>query len=474
MKRSELLFNFIAIPADWVMIIVAGITAFYLRFRLADVRPILYQLSIRNYFEILVLISPVILILLALAGLYNLRGTRRITSELLRIVLAISSGLLLVVILFFFNETVFPSRLIILFTWGLTIVLTSLGRIILRVIQVRLLKRGVGLHKLAVIVDPNLDDAGILKEIRKRPELGYQIVGTITSSTARDVLIQELESIRSASGIDELLQADPMLHQEVSGDILKFCRDYGILFNYIPNIFETATTNVSVETISGFPVITLKGTPLEGWGAVVKRLIDIMVSSVGLTILSPVFLLVSIMIKLNSKGPIFFHQARAAGLGEFEFYKFRSMYQNMSEGTAEGDKLREELEKQNSRKGPFVKIKNDPRVTPVGKFLRRTKLDELPSLWHILTGKMSLVGPRVHMVKEVDHFRNDYKRLFVLKPGATGLTQIIQATENPEISWEEEIRLDEFYIENWSIWLDFYIIFKTFMILIGSRPKVDY
>jgi lipopolysaccharide/colanic/teichoic acid biosynthesis glycosyltransferase len=193
-----------------------------------------------------------------------------------------------------------------------------------------------------------------------------------------------------------------------------------------------------------------------------------------LIILSPIIALVAIMIKLNSKGPVFFHQSRAAGLGEFEFYKFRSMYYQMSEGTAAGDKLREELEKQNSRKGPFVKIKNDPRVTTVGRFIRRTKLDELPQLWHILRGKMSLVGPRVHMVKEVDHFRNEYKRLFVLKPGATGLTQIIQATDNPEISWAEEIRLDEFYIENWSIWLDFWIIYKTVLILLGSRPKVDY
>ena len=113
-------------------------------------------------------------------------------------------------------------------------------------------------------------------------------------------------------------------------------------------------------------------------------------------------------------------------------------------------------------------------MTRVGKILRKTKLDELPSLWHILTGRMSLVGPRVHMVKEVDHFRNDYKRLFVLKPGATGLTQITQASDNPEISWEEEIKLDEFYIENWSIGLDLFIILKTFMILIGRKPKVDY
>lgn len=473
MKRSELLFNLISIFVDWALVVAAGVAAFYLRFRLADVRPILYNLTIDQYLEVLLLISPTILLLLAFAGLYNLKGTRRMSSEIYKIFLAISAGLLLVVILFFFNETVFPSRLIILFTWGLAIVLLSLGRIVLRFIQVQMLKRGTGLHKLVVVVGPNYESQ-VLSEIKQRPELGYQIVGTIKSAESKQDLVRQLESIREAGGLDELLQTDPTLSQEVSTAVLKFCRDYGILFNYVPNIFETATTNVAIETISGIPVITLKGTPLEGWGQVVKRLIDILVSGFGLIVLSPVFALVSLAIKLNSRGPIFFHQPRAAGLGEFEFYKFRSMYYEMSEGTASGDKLREELEKQNSRKGPYVKIKNDPRVTPVGRFIRRTKLDEMPSLWHILKGQMSLVGPRVHMVKEVDHFRNDYKRLFIIKPGATGLTQIIQATENPEISWEEEIRLDAFYIENWSLWLDFWIIFKTILILLGRRPKVDY
>ena len=146
----------------------------------------------------------------------------------------------------------------------------------------------------------------------------------------------------------------------------------------------------------------------------VKRLVDVIGSLVGLIILSPIFLLIAIAIKLNSRGPVFFHQPRAAKLGQFEFYKFRSMYYEMSEGTESGDKLRQELEKQNARVGPYVKIKNDPRVTTVGRFLRKTKLDEVPSLWHILRGQMSLVGPRVHMTKEVDHFRNDYKHLFVL------------------------------------------------------------
>ncbi|HEX5429832.1 MAG TPA: sugar transferase [Patescibacteria group bacterium] len=474
MKKSELLFNLISIFVDWAMIMAAGFAAFSLRFRIVSLRPILYELTLHSYLELLLLVSPILLALMALAGLYNLKGTRRITAELTRIFFSISSGLLIVVILFFFNETVFPSRFIILVSWGLIIVLISLGRIILRLMQIRMLKQGIGLHKLVIIASRDHADTELIKEIQNRRELGYQVVGTVISDTPRQSLVANLESLRVESGIDELLQADPQLPQEMSTSILRFCRDYGILYNFVPNIFETATTNVAVEAISGIPVISLKATPLEGWGQVVKRLIDVVVSFFGLIILSPVFLVTSIIIKLTSKGPVFFHQPRAVGLGEFECYKFRTMYYEMSEGTPTGDKLREQIESQNSRKGPYVKIKNDPRVTPFGRFMRRTKLDELPQLWHILRGQMSLVGPRVHMVKEVDHFRNDYKRLFVLKPGATGLTQIIQATDNPEISWEEEIRLDEFYIENWSLWLDLWIIYKTFLILLGHRPKVDY
>jgi exopolysaccharide biosynthesis polyprenyl glycosylphosphotransferase len=473
MKRSELLFNLISIVTDWAMLFAAGIAAFYLRFELEDFRPILYTLSLSEYLHVLLAISPIILLLLAVAGLYNLKGNRRFTPELLRILLAVSSGLLVVVILFFFNQTVFPSRLIILLTWALTIVFLSLGRIILRMIQVSMLRRGIGLHNLVVISDETKAHF-LVSEIKERKELGYNVVGNIPSKTEIPELLARLEELRQASRLDELLQSDPNLSQDKSMAILKFCRDYGIKYNFVTNLFETSTLNTEVETISGVPIIVLKGTPLDGWGRVVKRIMDVGISATALVITSPIMLATAIIIKMTSKGPVFFHQARAAGLGEFEFYKFRSMYSEMSEGSAEGDKLREELEKQNARKGPFVKIKNDPRVTPVGRFIRRTKIDELPQLWHILVGKMSLIGPRVHMVKEVNHFRDDYKQLFIIKPGATGLTQILQATEKPEISWEEEIKLDEYYIENWSISMDISIIFKTILILLGRKPKVDY
>ncbi|HYC79630.1 MAG TPA: sugar transferase [Candidatus Binatia bacterium] len=475
MKRTELSFNLVSILVDFLMIIIAGVAAFYLRFELAEVRPILFALSLADYLRNLLLVSPILLLLLAIAGLYNLKGTRRVSAELLKIVLAISSGLLVVVVLFFFNQTLFPSRIIILLTWLLAIVLVSSGRIILRMIQVNMLKNGIGLHKLVVINSPqNHRQHDLVEEITNRPELGYKIVDILEYKGDINQLLIDLEKSRVVNGIDEMLQADAYMPSEVNNKLLQFCRDYGILFNFVPDIFETSRTNVAVETISGIPVIVLKGTPLEGWGRVAKRVMDIALSGTGLIVASPIFLLTAIAIKLNSKGPVFFHQPRAAGLGSFECYKFRSMYYEMSEGTESGDKLREQLEKQNARQGPYVKIKNDPRVTSVGRFIRRTKIDELPQLWHILRGQMSLVGPRVHMVKEVDKFRDNYKSLFTIKPGATGLTQITQATEKPEISWEEEIKLDAFYIENWSIWLDLVIIFKTILILLGRKPKVDY
>jgi len=296
----------------------------------------------------------------------------------------------------------------------------------------------------------------------------------MSSSVNSDNLALELEKFRNELGVDEVLQTDPQLDSNKALIILSFCRDYGIKYNFIPNVFETSAINTEVQTISGVPVIVLKGTPLDGWGRVIKRIMDIILSLLGLVVASPIFIITAIVIKLTSKGPVFFHQPRAAGLGSFECYKFRSMYYEMSEGTASGDKLREQIEKQNARQGPFVKIKNDPRVMPFGRFIRKTKIDELPQLWHILLGQMSLVGPRVHMVKEVDHFRDKYKRIFTIKPGATGLTQITQASDKPELSFEEEIRLDSFYIENWSIRLDLWIIFRTILILLGRKTKTDY
>ncbi len=467
MKKSELIFNVVSVPVDFLMILVAASVAYFLRYEVETI-PVLFALSYAEFLKIIIIATPFLLILFALNGLYTQKSTRSFVREMGKVAVAVSAGLMIVVILFFFNRNLFPSRLIILMGWIFAILLTNFGRGVLLLLERRLLAEGLGRHRLLVIQGSNGNQ--IVDEIEADTKLGYEIVAKLLYS---DQALQEIEAMHRRERIDELLQADSRLPNDRVLNLVNLCEELGIKFIYLPSILETHRANVETDVIGSMPVIRLKTTPLDGWGKVVKRIMDIAVAILGLVLFAPVFVLIFLAIKLDSRGPIFFHQRRGSSFHNFEFYKFRSMYNELSEGTREGDRVREELERQNVRHGPYVKIKNDPRVTRVGRILRRSKLDELPQLWHILRGQMSLVGPRVHMIKEVQKFENQYKKIFVIKPGATGLAQINQFY-NPQLPFEEEIKLDLFYIENWSLWLDIYIIFKTFVLLLTKRLGADY
>lgn len=467
MKRSELLFNVISVPADFFLILLSATVAYFLRYRV-ETLPVLFELTYHEYLKFVLVGIPFLLLLFALSGLYTQKITRGFWREAGKVIIAVSTGLMIVVILFFFNKNLFPSRLIILMGWIFSIALVSLGRGILLLVQRGLLQHGTGRHKLLVVEGDKPHP--LIEEIEKNTKLGYEIVARVRYS---EKLVAEIEVWRRQNRIDELLQADGKLTSDEVLNLVTVCEDLGIKFNYLPTILESHRTNIETDVIGSMPVIRLRNTPLDGWGKVVKRIVDIFVAGVGLVLAAPLILLMGILIRLDSKGPIFFHQRRGSSFHNFEFYKFRSMYSQLSEGTAAGDQMRRELEQQNSRRGPYVKIKNDPRVTRVGRLLRKTKLDELPQLWHILRGEMSLVGPRIHMIKEVEKFESKYKKIFTIKPGATGLAQINQFY-NPELPFEEEIKLDLFYLENWSVWLDIYIIAKTMVLVLTKRPSGDY
>lgn len=467
MKKSELIFNVITVPVDFLLIILAASIAYFLRYEV-ETLPVLFDLTYTQYLRLILVAVPFLLMLFALNGLYTQKSTRGIWRELGKVATAVSAGLMLVVILFFFNRNLFPSRLIVLMGWLLAIMLVSFGRIILLLVQRNLLSRGTGLHRLVVIQGENPHP--IVEEIQHDPRLGYEVVARLPYAAS---VSEDIENLHRQKKVDELLQADTKLGSEQVLELVNICEDLGIKFNYLPSILESHRAHVETDVIGSMPVIRLENTSLEGWGKVVKRVIDIAVSSLGLVLFSPLFFLISLAIKLTSPGPVFFHQRRGSSYYNFECYKFRSMYYEMQEGTPKGDKIRQDLEKLSARQGPYIKIKNDPRITAVGRWLRRTKLDELPQLWHILRGEMSLVGPRIHMIKEVEKFESQYKKIFIIKPGATGLAQINQFY-NPELPFEEEIKLDLFYIENWSVWLDIYIIFKTLVLLVTRRPAADY
>lgn len=467
MKRSELIFNVISVPVDFFMILAAATVAYFLRYRVETI-PVLFELSYQQYLRIVLVGIPFLVLLFALNGLYTQKSTRSFLREIAKIAWAVSAGLMIVVILFFFNQHLFPSRLIILMGWVLSILLASIGRGILLLLQRHFLASGTGRHRLVIIQGES--GSPVTDEIESDTKLGYEIAARLPYSPD---IITKIEDLHRKHRVDELMQMDMRLTNDEVLKLVTVCEDLGIKFNYVPGILEAHRANIETDVIGSMPVIRLKNTPLDGWGKVVKRVMDIVVSAAGLALFSPLFLIISLLIKLDSRGPVFFHQRRGSSFRHFEFYKFRSMHAELSEGTAKGDEVRRILEENNVRHGPYVKIKNDPRVTMIGRFLRRTKLDELPQFWHILRGEMSLVGPRIHMLKEVEKFENQYKKIFTIKPGATGLAQINQFY-NPELPFEEEVKLDLFYLENWSVWLDIYIIFKTLVLLLTKRLREDY
>ncbi len=478
MKKAELIFNLVSIPVDAIMLLAAGIVSFYVRQQPEIIsKPIVYTLDLKQFVLVVINIIPALIIIFALFGLYNLRGTRKFGNELARIAVGISLGLLVVMLLFFFDQTIFPSRFIILATWALGIVFVMLGRSILRQIQEFLFSKNIGLHKL-VLINGEHSNAAIIEEVYRNKSYGYEITGELDYN---EQTLAHLDTLFLQNKIDEILQANPTLGDEVNLKLVEFARNKGLAFSFVPNLFEVQRNAIETATLNGVPVISLKNTPLDGWGKVAKRILDVAAGLVCLLLTAPAFILISLAIKIDSEGRIIYAALRGGRGRDFMFYKFRTMYSHLSVGTGyggqEAEKVRQELWKKNDRggaEGPFLKIKHDPRVTRVGRFLRRTKLDEIPQFWNVLKGDMSMVGPRAHVLDEVDRYRNRYRRMFSIKPGIFGLSQIAQVSW-PDLPFEEEIKLNTYYIENWSLWLDIKILAKSFwLLLFGAKPKEDY
>lgn len=478
MKKSELIFNLVSIPNDVIMLGFAGVASFYLRQQSTSiVGPIIFQLKLQEFFILGIKIIPILLIIFASLGLYNLKSTRKFSFEFWRITIACSLALLFIMLLFFFNRTVFPSRFIILTSWLLGIIFILLGRLFLRTVQRYLFLKGFGLHKIVLINNQDFSMEAV-EQFYKNFSNGYSIVAEINSQKNP---IEELENIYKTHKIDEILQADTKLDPKQNLKLLEFSRSKGLSFSFMPNLFEVQRNAIEIMNLNGLPIISLKNTPLDGWGRVIKRLFDIIVSSVCILLTLPIFLVVVLAIKLDSNGKVIYSALRGGKNSNFKFYKFRTMYQHMSVGEEyggkEAEKIRKDLWKKNDRGGenaPFLKIKHDPRVTKIGRFLRRTKLDEIPQFWNVIKGDMSMVGPRAHVVDEVERYKNQYQRMFSIKPGIFGLSQIAQFRW-PDLPFEEEIRLNTYYIENWSLWLDIKVLTQSFWLLFFTKKsKADY
>jgi len=471
MKRSELFFSAIRVPADFLMLLFAAMSAFNIRDvpQIIALQPKLYFFSFEDFLRIALWVIPLFLLVYAFEGLYNIRVTRKFSQEVYSVFKATSIALVVIIVAIFLKREWFSSRFIILATWTLSVVYVSCARYVLQKIQQYLLvSRGIGVHRVLLINGNSRKTKFFQNLLRMKPELGYSVIDTIT-----DINLRAIKDLRKRKGVDEIILCDPSVPDDQQEKLIDYCAIHNIAYSYVPTFLQTSL--FSMRILGGEPLFEFRHTPLDGWGKILKRTFDIIGSFLLLLVFSPIMLITAFLVRLESKGPVIFKNERIGSSGKkFTLYKFRYMKWEYCTGK-ENPQWKEALlhearliEKKSIRKGPLYKIKNDPRKTRVGKYIEKYSIDELPQLFNILKGDMSLVGPRPHQEREVNKYREYHRRLLTVKPGITGLAQVAGRSD---LDFEDEYRLDVFYIENWSLWLDIATCFKTIGVLFRKRKN---
>ena len=443
------------------MLVTAGIATYFLRTNiLSAFRPVLFELNLplERYLILVAVMAAIFMVAYSLSGLYSLKNPRNVLEEVFKVAVASSAGIMAIIIYIFLRQELFNSRFLVLGAWILAIVFVSLGRFIVRQVQKHLVsKKDYGINKVLMIGDDEISNK-IAQGIQANPELGYRLVKQLANPE-----VAEVKSAIGNPGIDEVILANPNYPQDKVIEIVDFCHENHLPFKFVPNIYQTLTANASFDTFAGVPLVELKRTALDGWGNVIKRIVDVAGSILGLLIYSPLFLIVAVAIKWETEGPVFVRLERISRSRRFKLIKFRSMIKD-------AEKYKNYLEGLNERlDGPLFKMRNDPRVTTTGRFIRRMRIDELPQLWNVLRGDISLVGPRPHQPDEIDKYEKHHKKVLAIKAGATGLAQISGSSDLP---FEEEVKLDTFYIEGWSLFLDMKIVMRTLIKMLRDHSAV--
>ncbi len=403
-------------------------------------------------------------IIFSVVGLYH---SMRITSRQYEAVDVFKATFLGTGTIFFtslvFHVTMITPIFLLVF-WLASCQLTLLSRLILRFILEQTRARGRNL-RFILLAGTNKRVIDFAKDVRNKPELGYKLAGFVDTEwvcqTEEDLiknfpLIQpdELVDYIRDNVVDEVVVGYPMKSQyEQYHNVITLCMEQGINVRIIADLFFTRVAKSRIEFFEQTPTITMYTGTIDYGGLVVKRVLDIVLSAVLLVLLSPIFIIAALAIKIGSPGPVFFSQQRL-GLNKrlFELYKFRTM-------VVGADKMQKDLEDQNEADGPVFKIKEDPRITPTGRFLRISSIDELPQLYHVLKGDMSLVGPRPLPIRDYQEFdQRWFTRRFSIRPGITCLWQV---NGRSKISFSEWIELDLRYIDTWTLKLDLLILLKT-------------
>lgn len=455
---------------DALLVSLAGLVAYRLRF------PNAMAVSIENvqfsgrmgteggYLGFLILFVALLVLVAHSQDLYKFPVPNSIFTEGLLVGRSVMIAALLLAAFIYLSGDKTVSRLVV----GLTVVFSACALTIWRVLRDhwrnKQLARGIGLQHVLIIGAGKVGQM-LANYLEQNPRWGYQVYGFLDSNHVDDprVLgdVADLELVARREFIDEIFITIPSEREVVKKIVLDAYR-LGICAKVIPELYDGLAWQKPNESLGEFSVRVLHREPIPRLGLLLKRSMDIVASAIGLMLISPLLALVALAVKLDSPGPALYRAKRVGRKGrKFCCFKFRTMTEN-------ADAIKDDLRSKNERQGPLFKVSDDPRITRVGAFLRRYSLDELPQLWNVLCGDMSLVGPRPPEHEETIQYSVEQLRRLEVTPGITGLWQIL-AREDP--SFERALALDNQYIENWSFLLDLRILLKTIPIVLRGTGQ---
>jgi len=452
------------IITDVLLINLAFAIAYWLRYELQwfaavdEANFVLYK----AFIPVSLTLTLVLLGIYKLNGVYDQPRGASWFDEVYSLLTGTATGIILMVfvIVFLFRPLLY-SRLIFLYAGVLVTIFLSASRLARRFLRHRLRRRGLGVDRL-LIVGAGEVGRTVMRHVVAQPVLGYHVVGFVDDDPEKaSTDIGRFRALGNTASIprlikemvvDEVIITLPWMYHRKIVSIIAQCEREQVRVRIVPDMFQMTLSHLDVEDLGGIPMIGMRDISIGRTQMMIKRAMDVIISLGGLTLLLPFFTLMAVLIKLDSDGPVFFTQIRV-GKGEnlFACYKFRSMRQGAE---AEMDQLRT----YNEADGPIFKMRDDPRITRMGRILRRTSLDELPQLFNVLMGHMSLVGPRPAPPSEVQRYQPWHKRRLEVAPGMSGLWQV---SGRSELSFDEMVLLDLYYIEHWSPVLDLQILLRT-------------
>ncbi|MCK6628696.1 MAG: sugar transferase [Anaerolineae bacterium] len=455
---------------DLVMVSLGFSLAYVIRFEIGFSWFYQHEVAPGEFYKSLVfLFAPAWIIIFRLFGLYDFKNLFAGTREYAKAFNASTFAMMLMILFIFFGESSI-ARAWVLLSWLLVSVGVIIGRFILRRIVQNMRANGRFLTA-ALIIGANEEGLAIAEQLQANPKAGVWLAGFADDELGpgSELLpnvpvlgsVDVLSSLVRQHGIQEIIVASTALPREKLLQLFTaFGSEDNITIRMSSGLYELLTTGVEVQEFGNVPLLSVNKVRLTGVDMTMKSLLDLTLSMVSLLVFLPIMLAIAIAIRLDSPGPIF-HLRRVVGVGgkSFNAFKFRTMYVDADERLSRDPELRREFEMNH-------KLKNDPRVTRIGRFLRRTSLDELPQLINVLLGQMSLVGPRMITAEERARYGKFRMNLSTVKPGITGLWQV---SGRSDVSYEERVMLDMNYIRNYSIWFDLFILWQTIPAVLKSR-----